>query len=91
MKDLLETDKFKGNETISRAVYHASLQPSTSENSVALTSLLPLFHDKAKSVAMFRHSMDIVKKSVEILNSGQTPVITMDQPLYAVAKQIQWS
>ena len=42
---------------------------------------------------MIHHSMDIhvVKKSVEILNSGQTPIITMDKPLYAVAKQIQWS
>ena len=91
MKGLLETDNFQGNETISWAAYHASLQPSTSENSAALTSLLPLFHDEAKSVAMIRHSMDIMKKSVEILNSGQTPIITMDQPLYTVAKQIQWS
>ena len=70
MKGLLETDNFQGNETISWAVYHVSLQPSTSENNVALTYLLPLFHDEVKSVAMIRLSMDKVKKSVEILNSG---------------------
>ena len=35
--------------------------------------------------------MDVVKTAVEILNPGQVPVITFDQPLYALAKQIQWS
>ena len=34
--------------------------------------------------------MDVVKKAVEILNPGQIPIITVDQPLYTVAKQIQW-
>ncbi len=42
-------------------------------------------------VAMIRHSMDVVKKAVDILNPGQVPIITADQPLYTVAKQIQWS
>ena len=63
MMCLLETDNFQGNETISWAAYHASLQPQTSEKSIALTSLLLLFHDEAKSVAMICHSMDLVKKS----------------------------
>ena len=40
---------------------------------------------------MIRHSMDVVKQAVEIVNPGQIPIITVDQPLYAVAKQIQWS
>ena len=91
MKAALDIDTLQGDETISWAAYHASLQPPPSEKSVTLTSLLPLFYDEAKSVAMIRHSMDVVKRAVEILNPGQTPIITMDQPLYAVAKQIQWS
>ncbi len=41
-------------------------------------------------MAMIRHSMDVIKSAVEHLNAGQTPVITFDQPLYALAKQIQW-
>ena len=88
MKAALDIDTLQGDETISWAAYHASLQPPPSEKSVTLTSLLPLFYDEAKSVAMIRHSMDVVKRAVEILNPGQTPIITMDQPLYAVAKQI---
>ena len=39
---------------------------------------------------MIRHSMDVVKNAVEHLNPGQTPVVTFDQPLFALAKQIQW-
>ena len=39
---------------------------------------------------MVKHSMDIVRKAVQYLNAGQTPVVTFDQPLYTIAKQIQW-
>ena len=58
---------------------------------MAITSLLPLFRDQANSVAMIRHSMDVIKTAVDILNPGQVPVITADQPLYTLAKQIQWN
>jgi len=34
--------------------------------------------------------MDFMKKAVEHLNPRQTPVVTFDQPLFALAKQIQW-
>ena len=54
------------------------------------TALLPLFLDSAHTVAMIRHSMDVVKNAVEHVNPGQTPVVTLDQPLFALAKQIQW-
>ena len=57
----------------------------------ASTSLLPLFDDQAHSVAMIRHSMDVVSKAVQSLNPGQVPIITADQPLYTIAKQIQWN
>ncbi|KAJ8027189.1 hypothetical protein HOLleu_32258 [Holothuria leucospilota] len=76
---------------ISWAAYHASQQgvrPPEDLN-VAHTSLLPLFHDKAHSVAMIRHLMDIVKTAVGVLNPGQIPALTCDQPLYTLAKQIQ--
>ena len=40
---------------------------------------------------MIRHSMDVVKTAVEVLNPSQVPMITCDHPLYTLAKQIQWS
>ena len=39
---------------------------------------------------MIKHSFCVVKSAIEHLNPGQIPVITFDQPLYALAKQIQW-
>jgi len=45
------------------------------------TALLPLFTESAHTVAM---------NAVEHLNPGQIPVVTFDQPLFSLAKQIQW-
>ena len=39
---------------------------------------------------MILHAMKVVKDATEHVNPGQTPVIAMDQPLFALAKQIQW-
>ena len=39
---------------------------------------------------MIRHSMNIVKQATEYLNLGQVPVMAVDRPLFALAKQIQW-
>jgi len=52
---------------------------------------MPLFHDSAHSVAMIKHSTIIAKNVIQYLNPDQVPVIAMDQPLYALAKQIQWA
>jgi len=76
-------------ENISWAAYHAVNQ-ETRNRIITPTALLPLFQESAHTVAMIRHSMDVVKRAVEHLNPGQTPVLTFDQPLFALAKQIQW-
>jgi len=38
---------------------------------------------------MIKHSIDVIHSS-QHFNPGQTPVVTFDQPLFALAKQIQW-
>jgi hypothetical protein len=81
------TETLTGDESFSWAAYHSKLQEVDSP--VAISSLLPLFPDNSKSVAMIRHSMDVVKLAVDSLNPRPVPVIAMDQPLFAVAKQIQ--
>ena len=35
--------------------------------------------------------MIIIRNAVDHTNNGQVPVITFDQPLYTIAKQIQWT
>lgn len=69
--------------------YHASLM----DNPVSATSLsgiMPLFEEKAATVSMVKHGMDIQKKVTEYLNPSQTPVIACDQPIFALAKFVQW-
>lgn len=64
---------------------------SSEEHTSAISAVLPLFPDESTSVSMMHHAMDVVKIAVHKLNPGQTPVITMDQPLYSLGKQIQWT
>ena len=55
-----------------------------------LSALLPLFQEDSKSPAMIRLALDVIKQAVVYLNGKQSPVVAFDQPLYAIAKQIQW-
>ncbi|KAK6169757.1 hypothetical protein SNE40_020746 [Patella caerulea] len=71
------------------AAYHAQNQ-SSKDIMVTSSALLPLFQESAHSVAMIKHSMDVIQDAVHHLNAGQIPIITVDQPLFALAKQIQW-
>ncbi len=73
---------------ISWSAYHADMHQAVLPPAV-INALLPLFLDSANSVAMTRHSMDIINVAVQHLNPGQTPIFAADQPLYALAKKIQ--
>ena len=82
----------KGNltkdEWVSWSEYHASVE-ITEIPLEAINALLPLFLENAYSVAMIKHSVDIVKTSVQYLNPGQIFVLAADHPLFALANQIQ--
>ena len=86
-KDIL---KMSVCSNISWAAYHANQQPEQGY-SPTITAMLPLFPDDSKHVALICHSMDMVKKAVHDLNPTQIPVIILHQPLYAIAKLIQWN
>ena len=49
-----------------------------------------LFQEDAATVAMVRHSLNVIKKIVDLTNPGQAPVVACDQPLFAIAKNVQW-
>ena len=77
-------------EDISWAAYHA-IRKDQHDYMEGISSLLPLFTESSKSAAMMYHSMNIGKQAVHHLNPGQVPFITVDQPLFALAKKIQWN
>ena len=74
-------------DNASWAVFHASCQ-SQEGRVICPTALLPLFLDSAHTVAMIRHSIDVVT-IISILGRYQlSPLIGH---LFALAKQIQWT
>ena len=78
-------------QCISWAGYYSNLEKEQEYTEHAISSLLPLFPDESKFVAMIRHAIDTIKQAVTHPNPGQVSVIALDQPLYAVPKQIQWN
>ena len=90
VKELVSKDTLENDEFISWAAFHASNQPETAYEPTVV-SLLPMFQENAHSVAMILHAMNIIKSAVHHVNPEQVPVVTLDQPLFAIAKQIQWN
>lgn len=87
VEELLYEEKLEEKEYLSWSAHFASLQ-TRPLSPTAITSLLPLFEENAHSKAMILHAMKLVKDAIEYINPGQTPLTGMDQPLYALAKQI---
>lgn len=84
-------DKTEQNpESISWAAYHASQQPSE-QKGLSRSVLLPLLPDPSHSIAVVKHIINNVQKTITSLNPNQATVIAMDQPLYALGKIFQWN
>ncbi|CAC5391641.1 HARBI1 [Mytilus coruscus] len=54
---------------VSWRAYHAEHEP-IKDFGTCVSALLPLFEEEAKSVAMIKHSFDVIKTSVDALNPG---------------------
>ena len=76
-------------EAISWSAFHAERQTQVTPK--CTSALLPLFPDAAHSVVMISHAITVISKAAKYLNPGQTVVIAFDQPLFALAKTIQWT
>ena len=70
--------------------YHASLQQQSSRSYSHNCTFANIPRSRTFCSYMILHSMKIIKNAVEYLNPGQAPVICLDQPLFTIAKQIQW-
>lgn len=79
---------------VSWAGYHAS-QPRNANCSKGILPatkvVLPLFYEKAHSPSMVKHGLEKITEAIQKANPGQIPVIAMDQPLYSMAKHLQWT
>ena len=87
---LLQKKQLDKDDNISLSAHFTHLQYSV-PHPPAISGLMPLFRDNAQSAAMVKHGMDVIMKAIGHVNPGQIPVLTLDQPLYTIAKDIQWS
>ena len=65
------------NDVLSWSSYHGSLN-RVQVTSPVISELLPLFYEKASSLAMVKHGMEMQKKATEYLNPGQIPITGFD-------------
>ena len=56
------------NTQVSWAAFNSHQQYYAYPPPAAISALLPLFHDQAKSVAMIRHAMTVIQLSLSVLN-----------------------
>ena len=85
--ELLHKDTLGKEEYISWGAFHASLT-SNHTNPPSLNALLPLFYEKAATVAIVKHAMTILQQMTDRLNPGQTPVMAFDQPLTQICRVV---
>ena len=55
------------------------------------STLLPILEDSISCGTMVCHCIKIVRYTINHLNPGQITVLTADQPVYALGKQVQWT
>ena len=90
LASVVDKETLNEADNLSWAAYHASKQPE--QNIIPSNiALLPLFRENAHTTCRISHAMQMVMDATNHINSSQIPVIVMDQPLYAICKQIQWT
>ena len=87
---LLKVNQSEVPQSFSWSAYHSK---NSNDETIVMTKtgLLPLFRESAHTIAMIKHGADVISKATEFLNPGQCPVIHVDQPLFALLKQLQYS
>ena len=63
---------------------------SSSKSPVSINQLFPILPESINTPVTVRHCAKTIVKLTEKFNPGQVPVITADQPVYALGKQVQW-
>ena len=88
----LKQSDLRGDSNDNDRVSFASFFAEKSCHKMPRTSstLLPLLEESINSVTMVRHCINLFVNLTNHLNPGQVTVVTADQPVYALGKQVQW-
>ena len=82
------TEDVEDGVSVTWAIHHASKRRGL-EFRPNMSALLSLLSEQVHSVATIKRAMNQIKEATKYLNADQIPVVTADQPLFAIAKQIQ--
>ena len=85
---LLSKHALEAKDWISWAAYNAVKFGHVA--GITPSMLFPLFREPAHSTMMIYHEMNVIIAVINHLNPGQTPIMAVDQPLFTIAKTIQW-
>lgn len=80
--------EISNEHNISWGAYHAAM--ADPPQFISKSYMLPLFTEKADSPITVNHCMKMIVSTTNHLNPGQTPVMVCDQPLFTIAKRLQW-
>ena len=69
--------------------YHASQKRGSINICGVVDTILPLIREKVHTLATQYYCMNIISKTISVINPNQTTVDTCDQPEYALTKQIK--
>ena len=89
LEKVSHTQTIESDTSLNSSAHHPSLNRGLAFE-VSIAAILPLLHEQAHSVATVGHVMDKIKETLAYFNPDQIPVITADQPIFAVLKQVQW-
>ena len=65
-------------------------QNSVSSMPKTKSTLLPLINESINSTATVRHCTEVIMRITGVVNPSQKTIITADQPVYTLGKQVQW-
>ena len=80
----------RGEKKVSWGAYHSEKRNELPTKKVS-SAVLPIFYESAATASMMKHSLDIALATTEFLSKGQITFVCLDQPLYALCKQFQWT
>ena len=90
-EDMLNEDEKWLKETINmpRSIFRAKkyISPKAVPE---IFAMLPIWRDNSKSPATIKYVLDVLGPAIDYLNPEQPMVVGFDQPLYAIAKRMQW-
>ena len=90
-EDILNEDEKWLKETTNMpwSIFHAKkyISPKAVPD---ISAMLPIWRDNSKSPATIKHILDVLGPAIDYLNPEQPMVVGFDQPLYAIAKRLQW-